>query len=250
MTTNTTPDLDLQWIVIECPYAQWNNPMVQQYFNQFITVKKMGFEKAYPEGVLPLGTYDFIGTILMIVDKKTGKPLCALKSTTQKRCAEYHLTEELTSHLRVSNARAHLTAIEDVFKKAKEQNKLVSYLGSWATHPDVAHHEFKKISREASMALTYHYYTSFEASEILAGASPRFKVPEVLMKLGYELLKDHEQKLLPALTSPFLFGEPYVLVHLKNFSAAAKLDGAKYQALWDQRIELRLPVDFEVKKAA
>jgi hypothetical protein len=73
----------LQVVVLDCPYNSFSSPTTQKLFGKFINMKLTGFLEEYGHGVMPLGAYDFIGTLIMLCEKKGDElePVFCFKST-------------------------------------------------------------------------------------------------------------------------------------------------------------------------
>ncbi len=230
----------LQVVVLDCPYNSFSSPTTQKLFGKFVNMKLTGFLREYEHGILPLGSYDFIGTLIMLCEKKDGElePVFCFKSTNIERVKYFNLPFELLEWFHSAAEKNHETVVRGILEKAEKENINVGYNSSWTIDPkwrEVA--ELKLLAKELSVALFVNYYQSRSIQEILIGGVKRFKVDQIQGFLGFEYLK-YNGEVLPPIEAWFAKNEKAILMHLTRFSEDAQSIADQYSKLWNERIEI------------
>jgi hypothetical protein len=203
-------------------------------------MKLTGFLREYEHGILPLGSYDFIGTLIMLCEKKDGElePVFCFKSTTLERVKYFNLPFELLEWFHSSAEKNHEMVVRGILERAESEKINIGYNSSWTIDPkwrEVA--ELKYLAKELSVALFVKYYQSRSTQEILIGGVKRFKVDQIQSFLGFEYLK-YNGEVLPPIEAWFAKNEKAILMHLTRFSKEALAIAEKYSKLWSERIEI------------
>jgi len=218
-------------------------------------MKLRGFLEEYEHGIVPLGSYDFIGTILLVC-RKNGKrmddlePVFCFKSSTLDRTNYFSLPFELTEWFHSEAERPHREAVQKIIDRAEKNNIHLGYNSSWTIDPSWrSEPSLKQLARELSVAVFTNYYTSYKIQEILIGGVLRFKVDKIQAFLGFDYLKLNGEA-LPPVEAWFAKKEKAILMHLTQFSKEALELASKYKTLWENRITVDLKTYEKNKKAA
>ncbi len=243
---------DLQVVVIDCAYNSFSDPFTQKLFGKFVDMKLRGFLEEYEHGIVPLGAYDFVGTILLVCEKKGAElePIFCFKSSTLNRAQYFSLPFELLDCFHHDDRSIHKQAVQAVIQHASQNNINLGYNSSWTIDPRWrSDPRLKLLARELSVAVFTSYYRNYQIQEILIGGALRFKVDRIQAFLGFEYLKSNGEN-LPPLEIWFAKNEKVALMHLKQFSKEAIEMAEKYQKLWDRRITIDQKTYQNSKKAA
>ena len=231
---------NLQVVVIDCPYNSFSSELTQKLFGKFINMKLTGFLKEYGHGVMPLSSYDFIGTLIMLCEKNGEEldPVFCFKSSTLERVEYFGLPFEINGLLSSSGAGLHLKVIAEIVEKAKAGGRSIGYNSSWTISPNWRHQpDLKSLAKDLSVALFTHYYQSRNIDEILIGGVMKYKVDQIQAFLGFEYLELDGER-LPPVETWFVRNEKTILMHLKRFSSEAQTIADRYVELWNNRLEI------------
>jgi hypothetical protein len=228
-----------QIVILDCPYNSFQDVETQTLFSKFVAMKLAGYQKEYPYGVLPFGSYDMIATLVMLCEKNadgTFEPIMVFKSTSSERCEAFRLPFEMLELFRNPEAAEHKEATLNILASAKSRGVNVGYNSSWTILSKVRENkELVKLARDVTVMLLNNYYMTYGMKEVLIGGAVRFKVDQLQLFVGWKHLQ-HENKVLPAIGCPFLFGEQTALMHLTEFSQGAKDMAEQYKSLWENRV--------------
>lgn len=229
---------DLQVVVLDCPYNNFSNPLTQKLFSKFVDMKLRGFLEEYEHGIVPLGSYDFVGTIIMLCHKQGEElePVFCFKSSTLDRAKYFSLPFELNEWFHSAAEEPHRKAVQKIISRAEQDGIHLGYNSSWTIDPHWrSDPHLKKLARDLSVAVFTQYYTQAKIQEILIGGVLRFKVDKIQAYLGFEYL-EHQGERLPPVEAWFAKNEKAILMHLKKFSPEALAMASQYQELWDRRL--------------
>ncbi len=259
MNTNlqlVQPDFDMnrfQLFVIDCPYNSFSNPMTQNLFGKFISSKLDGFLAEYEHGILPLGAYDFVGTLILLCEKQgeNYEPVFCFKSTSQERSDYFGLPFELMGAFREGCDQTQKEAIVRILRTAKSKNINVGYNSSWTILPKWrSDSALRSFSKDLSCAVLASYYRGYNIEEVLIAGVVRFKVDKLQAFIGFEYISENGKQIDP-IGSSFLNDEQIQLMHLKQFTPEVLALAEKYKSIWENRVVIEDAARaFTRKKAA
>lgn len=124
--------------VLDCPYDTWGSTNTQHLFSEIINLKLAGYKDVYTDGVLPMDTYDFIATHILVCMEENGKlrPLTGFKSVTSARCKRFNLPFPTAQLLSLGNTPLHVEAVDSIMKNCDESGNVLAYDSSWTVHPE------------------------------------------------------------------------------------------------------------------
>jgi hypothetical protein len=237
----------LQIVVMDCAYNSFSNPLTQKLFGKYISLKLDGFLKEYGHGVLPLGSYDFIGTVVMVCEKKGEEmePITCFKSSTLERARYFSLPLEINSLFHSSAEKQHQKFVESLIRRVEQENKSLGYVSSWTMSSTWGKGTpLRKLALQITNSSLVNLYIDSKIDEALSAGILKFKIDDVQRFLGFNQIQ-FEGEVLPPIEAWFVKNEKTALMHLESFSDAAKKQAKQYRDLWDSRLFLGVN-EFEV----
>lgn len=238
-------------VVLKCPYFQFENSQASEIFIRTLNLKKIGYEKEYPMGVLPIDTTDFISTHVLACGEGKGgfMPLMGFRSVSLESLDFFKLPFPLFGVLRSSDAYEHLEVVESIVQSARESKKNLCYDSSWTIAPLVREkHEFKKELRKIMEAIHVLYHLENQTAKLLAGGMKKFKMEKIYEYWGYKKISK-DGVVLPEFELSFLFNEEAEIFYLKQFNEFAIAQAKTMENLWIDRVELLPDAQIAVRAA-
>lgn len=230
----------LKILVIDHPYRALGHPETQHLFGRLMGMKIAGYRAAYPFGVLPVDTYDFVAShILVCVPEGSDgwKPLGAGRVISEERCEAHRLPFPAQALLRdaQSDTSRHLQAVEEIVAAARSRMKRLDYHSSWTLSPALRDQpELRRFVRDVMVStLITRMVEDVEREHLLCGVL-RMKTDELFKWVGYEPLKAGTE-VLPEILQRSLFGEPVLMFHSTGVTAEAREMTQRFRALWEER---------------
>ena len=228
-------------VVLDCPYDTWSSTDTQYLFGKIINLKLLGYKSVYTDGVLPIDTYDFISTHILICGDEDGKlkPLTGFKSVTLARCKRFNLPFPTSQLLSGSNSPKHTEAVASVMKECDESGEGLTYDSSWTVHPEArksrAVHHFLQ---ELFIANAVNLHNESTPHKLLGAGVRRIRTDKFLERLGFTRLASAGQP-LPTFKQASLVGTEVALILLENFSEFATNISKKYEDYWTNRVVIQ-----------
>jgi hypothetical protein len=231
-------------VILEAPYdTLLTDPTAHQLFPALLALKIDGYQAAYPYGVLPMETADFVANHIVLCEDAGDRliPHMAFKSVTIDRCHLHHLRFPAFNLLEecetAVDRQLYAEAIQNILNEAEAKKQTIAYNGSWTVTK-----EFRAMRKqlnfwEVTMALITQYYRSYEIHQIIAAASAKFKVDEGKVVMGFSYFEEKENRLPTVKLIPY-GEEEFYFMHLKNFTPHMDELCARpvIQNLWDNRM--------------
>jgi hypothetical protein len=248
----------LRAVILECPYnflaSRTGNELTPELvlWTKLLRLKAQGYGKEYAYGVLPMDTADFVGNhIFVCEDRPEGlEPQFGFKSITLQKCQLHHLEFPIFPLIRTAlNAQIGKgiemevkARLEDALKSGAQ----VGYNGSFTVHPEMRAKKAEIPFWNMALMLFSQYYLSYGISQVIAGASARFKVDREKVRLGFQYLP------FQAIEMEAFNGDPVHVMHLTQFSEEMHqlVQAPGYRELWENRRILKAPLEIELKQAA
>jgi len=242
----------LQVVVIDCPVDTFADSRTQKLFGKYIALKLNGYTNNYEQGIIPVGAFDFVGTIVMICEKRGDdlEPVTCFKSSSLGRARNFSLHFEALSLFPTDAEREHREYIERLIERMDQEHKTLGYISSWTMDSEWGRGtHLRKFFLNLSLSTLINYHADCRFNEIIAYAVLRFKIDEVLSFVGFELGADQGRVLGP-IDTWFVKNEKTAMMHFKRFAEDAIVLGNTYRPLWEKRITIDLANSLQKKKAA
>lgn len=228
-------------VVLDCPYDTWSDGITQKLFSSIIDLKLAGYKSYYSDGVLPMDTYDFIATHILVCEEEEGelRPLTGFKSVTSVRCNRFSLPFTASHILSLSNVPQHAEMLASLMKNCDESGNLLAYDSQWTVLPEIKKsRSIHYTLQELFIANVVHWHTAPSAHHELVGLGAcRVRTDKFFERVGFRRLAK-EGKPLPTFGYESPTGTEVALIHLDRFSEFATKLAEKYQPLWDDRITI------------
>lgn len=245
----------LSLVIIDHPLLCWSAPKVSETLMNVFGLKISGYGKEY-KNCLPLDGTDFISTHIVICEEHDAslKPLLAYRSITSNRCKEYPqagIEFPLISMLKHSkNSELHIDYVESLMRNAQRTGLDVRYCLSYTIDPEVRKDKILTRRLQEIMGGVHCQFIRSRPPHVslLAGVT-EFKVDRMFHSWGYEYAALNGERLGEFIVETIM-GHPAALLKLDQFSAYALEAAAKYQALWNGRIEITPDLESIERRAA
>ncbi len=228
-------------VVLDCPYDTWSNETTQKLFSSIINLKLEGYKSYYPDGVLPMDTYDFIATHILVCQDEEGelRPLTGFKSVTSMRCKRFSLPFTASHILSLSNMPQHAERVASLIKSCDESGNMLAYDSQWTVLPEIKKNRLIHYTlQELFIANVVHWHTAASTHhELLGLGACRVRTDKFFERVGFRRLTN-EGELLPPFGYESPTGTEVALIHLDRFSEFATKLAEKYQPLWDDRVTI------------
>ncbi|MGZ3772289.1 MAG: hypothetical protein ACXVCY_00350 [Pseudobdellovibrionaceae bacterium] len=234
---------DFQLIIVDAPYENWDDPLVQNLFVKTIGLKNQGYGNNYEHKVMPVDTSDFFGTHILLCEKQlngTLNPVMGFKSTTLKKCRDYNLGFPGLGLVQSAKMPLHCQAVENIMQSCDREKRGLAYYSSWTIDTKFKKKYYEKNGRDLSDAFCVFYLgisREQKNSEVILGGTLRFRTEKIFEKLGHKPLSLSGQELPPIYVS-HLAKEPVLVMHSTNFSDIDLESKEKWLKVWNDRIHL------------
>jgi hypothetical protein len=224
-------------VVMRSAYEAWDEPGMPEFFHEMVRLKRLGYGRNYPVGVLPVDTTDMIAHHVLLLDEgRDGRPraLMGYKSTNLSACDAYNLTFPGMSLVRSAGADLHARAMERIVRRCRTEGRDLAYLGSWTVDPEVESPALKQALREIFLSTYCLLYETQGVSEVVIGGTLRFRTEHVFRRLGHQPLA-WRRKALPTIRVAHLMGEEVQVMHARRFNEELRPVVERWRYLWEAR---------------
>lgn len=235
MTTST-----YRVVVLDCPYDTWSSATTQHLFSEIINLKLEGYKTVYSDGVLPIDTYDFIATHILVCSDDGGKlkPLTGFKSVTSPRCKRFNLPFPTSQLLSLDGAPLHAEAVATIMKNTEESGSVLAYDGAWTIDPEARkNRSVRSLLHELFISNVVHWHTSSTPHNLVGMGVPGIRTDKFFERVGFKRVTS-EGKPLPTFNHTAIVGGEVALIYLEKFSEFATELARKYQPFWNNRITI------------
>ncbi|MGC3990037.1 MAG: hypothetical protein QM796_10240 [Chthoniobacteraceae bacterium] len=234
---NTT---DFRIVVLDCPYNTWANKDTQELFSAIVGLKLKGYLPVYEHGVMPVDSYDFIATHLLVCVKEQEhlRPVTGFKSVTVSACERFNLPFPTNAVLANTRPGQHREAVHQIMDRCRESGKELCFDSSWTVDPEFRkHRELHLLLQELFISNVIQWHRPERAHEVLGTGILRVRTNRFFERVGFHPVElDGEP--LPPFEQPSLQGSSAVLIHLQESSSFARGMAEKHQQLWENRITI------------
>lgn len=227
-------------VVLDCPYDTWSSTDTQYLFSEIINLKLSGYKSVHKEGSLPVDTYDFIATHILVCRDEGGKlkPVTGFKSVTSERCKRFNLPFPTVQLLAANSTPEHTEAVASIMRDCDQSGDVLAFDSSWTVDPDVrksreAHH----FLQELFISNVVHLHTSSSPHKLIGAGVRRIRTDKFFERVGFNRLANAGQA-LPTFRQASLVGAEVALIYLERFSEFAKELSMKYESFWSNRITI------------
>jgi hypothetical protein len=226
-------------LILESPFENWGNPLVESIFSKMVTLKKKGYGGCYANGVLPIDTTDFLSTHVLLCEiERDGNftPVMGYKTITLQKCRQYNLNFPGLSLVQNAKMPVHSEVVQSIIERCEKEQRSLAYLGSWTMNPAYRHRQLlKKELKEAFMAFYRMVYREQNVAEVLIGGTLRFKTEKLFSDLGHRPLSLDGQPLSPIHVA-HLVKEPVLVMHSADFNETSLEAEKKWHGVWEDRM--------------
>lgn len=240
MTTSSINLKNFRVVVLDCPYNTWQSSTTQELFSAVVEMKLKGYQPVYEHGVMPIDSYDFVATHLLVcVEQKSGfKPVTGFKSVTLSTCRHFNLPFPTNAVLGQGNAD-HTEAVKAIIENCERNGKDLSFDSSWTVDPDFRRNrESNLLLQELFISNVVHWHTPEQRHEVLGTGILRVRTNRFFERIGFEQTKLNGTP-LPSFNQPSLRDSQAVLIHSKEWSPFAMATAAEHQQAWNNRIMIQ-----------
>lgn len=242
--------LPVEIVILRSPYLNLNNPQTMDLFSKMMHLKYKGYGNRHTLGTLPLDTTDFVADhpLICLRDEKLGLiPISGSKVITYDTCKFFNLEFAMESCFKKEGKIEHLNALTQIINNCKAADKSIAYHGGYTIDPSMIKTESEREKvREIFMGITALYFQENKVSELLGLGVPKFKTENYFYQWGYERCTSADSN-LSEFPLYFLPGVNGVMMHLKEFSSNILEISLKYKFIWNNKIELGLPIEMSTK---
>jgi hypothetical protein len=199
-----------------------------------------GYGGEYPDGILPIDTYDFIADHHLVCVPRDGvlHPLMGYRAIPLERCDRHQLPFPGLSLLRdaMSETRLHQRELEALVARCREKAIPLEYQASWTMSPELRdQREFRDFLRDALLAILLMSGDDRPGLERVLCGVPRFKTDALFLGFGFEALS-HEGEVLPPVIQRSLRGEPVRMLHCVKVAEWTRALREKFGRMWNDRL--------------
>jgi hypothetical protein len=207
------------------------NRQACELWRKALWAKEEGYRAHYKSGVLPLGTDDFFGSHLIIVDEKPNgawEPVVMYKSVRRSQASRFKVPFGAETLL-IGTPYENSPRLKEILSDTSE----ISYDSSWSINPDYkSNKELSSILRDYVTMFCCNFHTSMGFYRWLTAGVQRLKIDDYFAWLGCEEV--HNSFQLPIIDNETV----RMLYHpdTRNSSDEAKAVTQRYAQDWDNRI--------------
>ena len=195
----------LKIVILEAPLETWQFRESRELFKKIISLKKEGYGSQLPPYVLPVDSFDFIATHIVICQKDNLSPLFAWKAVLLEKCRQYHRPFPLLSLIKNSPGRElYQKVIQEFIQSCSKKKERLAYFGG-LTFSSKAHAngELHLLLWKIFYAMAILYRRDYQVAKALFAAILDFKTDVTFKRLGAASLL-YRGKELPPLIIPHL----------------------------------------------
>jgi hypothetical protein len=231
---------DFRIVVLDCPYNTWANKETQELFTAIVGLKLKGYLPVYEHGVMPVDSYDFIATHLLVCVEEDSRlrPVTGFKSVTTSACERFNLPFPTNAVLGAGRTGAHGRAVGNIMERCRTTGKELCFDSSWTVDPEFRkQRELNLLLQELFISNVIQWHRPERAHEVLGTGILRVRTNRFFERVGFHPV-ELDGAPLPPFEQASLRGSPAVLIHLQQSSDFAQGMAAKHQPLWENRITI------------
>jgi len=229
---------DFRIVVLDCPYNTWAKKETQELFTAIVGLKLKGYLPVYEHGVMPVDSYDFIATHLLVCVEEQARlrPVTGFKSVSVGACERFNLPFPTHAVLGAERAGAHGQAVGNIMERCRSTGKELCFDSSWTVDPEFRRHrELNLLLQELFISNIIQWHRAEQ--EVLGTGILRVRTNRFFERVGFHPV-EMDGAPLPPFEQPSLRGSHAVLIHLQEPSTFAQSVAMKHQPLWENRITI------------
>lgn len=249
----------IEIVVLESPYATFQEPETQEYLMHVLALKIRSYQDVYAPGVLPVDTYDFISTHYIVGERVQGKfkPLMVYRTTLLEDCPKHRIAFPGVFVLRGSGAEHHVRYLEQKLSLWEKKGERVSYASGWTIAPELrADRPFREFLKEIMAMMMVQHKIEDRIDHMVGCGAPGVHTDEYFQSIGFELMTEGGEP-LPSFRQASLIGAEAVLIDMQRYNERAWTFAQNHQAYWQARRRIGIveqpiekPAAAAVKRAA
>lgn len=247
--SNTFDPNNLQVIVLESPYDCLDSADSQKLFASLMALKVKGYGKVHGENPLPFATCDFIGTHLIVADKRDpfGTLYMTYKSVSLEQCQRFNLEFPFLSILQKAKNDVCYQAMKQIVDESIEQQKAISYDTGWTIDPAVREDaDLQAALKDILTTFVVNHHRDYEIPHWVTFGICKVKTDQFFLKMGLSEISSE-----PIISHPYLGHQPARAVIAKDhvYTEFTHQTASRYQTLWDTKMTIG-PAQRKTKVAA
>lgn len=237
-------------VVMDVPYDVLHYDLAKQIFINTLSLKLMGYQSVYSYGVLPIDTYDFIGTSLLVtlqLDNGEHYILAGQKAVTLNRCTIHK--QEFPG---VVVAKKMCTPecsqeIERIVNKCKAENIGLSYDASWTINPELKNYSsFLNLVIGVSFSMEINFHLDYNIKEWVVVGIKKVGTDKYFERTGCKTVSANPEFKFLGLDN----ADAVMYHHDGNYSLQTMQRANRYKHVWDNRLVLNKSYFDKVKDKA
>jgi hypothetical protein len=224
-------------VVIDNPYANWDDNFTREMFSKIIDLKKRCYTKYYGESYAPVDKWDFHGTHMSICIPVNGvlTPVVSMRTVTNKRCEEYGHKFNGLGLLDSTDSIRHKSELQKYISSNKLEDEIISTTSGLAFEPESRH---KRFLVEMFIPLyVYSYINGGWDRGVIIGACASGLNKLYSRSLGYEYL-NHNEEQLSSIKIPSCGNQLFDVMTIQSLASDGLTLAREHIQLWQNRIHI------------
>lgn len=219
-------------VVLENPGLNWTET-VQILFSKIAKLKIDGYQYEYGLNVMPINSYDFFGTHLVLCEETDNdlNPL-AIAKISKYSVSKYFNYGFQPIELAFKGGNNNLAnEVERILNDSMKKYGEITYDSSWTVRPDMRNHKINTIILRIMLSIWTNYHIDNSISEFIISATLKVGTEKMFIASGC----------IPLTNNPY-----YKLIEIDNqkammfrsgeFSNMILANARKYRDLWANRM--------------
>lgn len=228
-------------VVFENPGLNWDEP-TQKFFSKIAKLKIDGYQFEYGKNVMPMSSYDFFGTHIVVCEEKKNElePLAIAKISRYSVCEYFNHSFQPIELARKGGNESLAIEIENILNFAMENYGEITYDSSWTVRPDIRSDRVNAIILRIILSMWINYHLDYSINDFIVSATLKVGTDKMFFTTGctpitenpyYKLIEVDNQKAM--------------MFRCEQFSKTILTNANKYRELWDKRLlygeEFKIP---------
>lgn len=228
------PSYKLSVVYLSDFLSQSEKKEAQDFFNDLIKIRQLGYCSSYPKGFVPVDTTDFVAELYLIYLEQNGeqKVISCLRQLPLSRLDYHKLDCPLFSTIKESGSTLHLKFLESFLKECKQKDTEVVYSSRFTIDPSVKDKKLRTEIKEIMASITYLDQIK-SRSITMTGCVPKYKTDFTFKKWGYDFVKHNNQE-LPSFEKVSAGKEEIKLMYMLEGSDYGKSCFEKHRILFEK----------------
>lgn len=220
-------------VVFENPGLNWDED-TQKFFSKITKLKIDGYQHEYGKNVMPMSSYDYFGTHIVVCEEEDNKelsPLAIAKVSRYSICKYFNHDFQPIELAKKGGNYALAREIENILKYAMEKYGEITYDSSWTVRPDIRNGRMNAVVLRIILSMWINYHLDYSIFDFIVSATLKVGTDKMFVTTGCK----------PVTANPY-----YKLIEVDNqsammfrcteFSSTILNNAKKYRELWDKRV--------------